>query len=140
MSLPKVKNKLAILAAFVLNGAVILAPVYANEPFSEFARAILRKATKLEVETLTAKYKGRELNGYAYVVSTSEDLSGEITVTLSTKKDFSALDTVNVVVFLRKYFAKQKLNIKPDQRVWFMGVFEEIRMNTIILKEGLVKQ
>ena|SRR3989338_2697707 len=135
MPLAKVK----ILIIFIFSGAMVLTPVYANDAFNEFARAILKKAPKFEVEALINKYQGQDLNGQAYVVSIGEDLSGDTLVNLSTRSDFTASDAVSLVVFLRKYLAGHKLKIKQGQRVRFMGIFEEIRMDSIILKEGVIK-
>ncbi|MBU1113027.1 MAG: hypothetical protein KKH93_04050 [Candidatus Omnitrophica bacterium] len=137
--MPLTKVRILILTVFALGGIGFLAPVYANEGFEKFAEAITKKVSKIEFEELINQYRGERLDGYAYVVSITKDITGDTTVNLSTKRDFSSSDTVNIVVFLRKHLAGRKLKIKEGRRFRFMGIFEEIRMNTLILKEGLVK-
>ena len=133
------KPIISILAIFIFGWAMFLPAAYSNEGFEKFANAIIKKASKIELEQLIKEYKGERLDGYAYVVSRTEDTSGDTMVNLSTKRDFSSQNTVNVVVFLRKYLASRKGKIREGQRVRFMGIFEEIRMGTLILREGLVK-
>ncbi|MCF7907566.1 MAG: hypothetical protein K9L86_01645 [Candidatus Omnitrophica bacterium] len=114
-------------------------PLLANSVFDEFKDAILNQPTKIKIQGLCQKYNGERLDGWAYVVSISNDDDGNSIVNLSTKKNYSSLEAIHVVVFLRQYLVGKKLKAKVGDYVRFIGNLQEIRMNTIILSEGVVK-
>ena len=114
-------------------------PLLANGAFDEFKEAILDKAPKIKIQGLCQKYKGERLDGRAYVVSISNDIEGNAIVNLSTKKNPSSLNSINIVVFLRQYLVGKKLKAKVGDYVRFIGNLQEMRMSTIVLNEGVVK-
>lgn len=111
----------------------------ANDAFDEFKKAILNEATKIEIQGLCQEYKQKRLDGWAYIVSIGNDVEGNVVINLSTKKDPLSPDSISIVVFLRKFFIGKKLRVKVGHRVRFIGNFEEIRMSTIVLNQGVVK-
>jgi len=128
-----------ILVAVIFSSLAFPLSLLAGEIFDEFKQAILNKAGKIEIQNLSAKYKGKDIGGRGYVVSITSDIEGNAIVNLSTKKDPSAPDSINVVVFLREYLVGKKLKVKAGHNVRFVGVFEEMRMSTLVLSEGVVK-
>jgi len=111
----------------------------ANEAFDEFETAVLTDAPKIEIESWFKKYEGKRIEGRGYVVSKSHDTEGNPVISLSTKKDLSSEETINVVVYLREYLVGQKLKAKVGHYVRFIGLLKEIRMSTLVLTEGVVK-
>lgn len=127
------------LVVVIFSNLAFPSSLLAGDVFDEFKQAISNKAGKLKMQKLVAKYKGKDIGGRAYVVSIGNDTEGNAIVNLSTKKDPLASGSINVVVFLREYLVDKKLKVKTGHYVRFVGVFEEMRMSTLVLSEGIVK-
>ena len=113
--------------------------LYSADIFNEFVSALKNNAPKIFLEELQARYKDELIRGQAYIISVTRNIAGDTVVNLSTTKDPSLKESVNVVIFLRKYLAKRGLKRKPGQYVRFSGVFREIRLETIIVDKGIIK-
>ena len=112
---------------------------YGDDAFDNLTFAIKNQATKIHFQELSRKYKGERIEGKGYVVNVNKNVDGETVVNLSTEKDPSSPKYVSIVVFVRDYFSEKTLKLKPGKYVRFFGNFDEIRMKTIIIREGIVK-
>lgn len=120
---------------------VLVSPLlaYGGEAFDIISFAIANKASKVHLQELVKKYKGVRLEGKAYVVSVNTDIEGETMVNLATEKDLFSSKYVSIIVFTRDYFAERARKLKPGRYVRFFGEFDEIRMRTVVIREGIVK-
>lgn len=110
--------------------------VYAEDTLAEIVKVLTASSTKIELENVEKKYRGKQINGRAKVlyISTSDD---GILVTLIKEdplKDLSA----EIGVFVRKHMSDEALKLQVGEEAFFSGIFEAIRMNTIIVREGYV--
>ena len=124
---------------FLLIGLFLPFLAYSDDAFDDLKFAIENQATQIHFQELAKKYKGERIEGRGYVVSVSRSIDGETVVNLSTEQDPSSPKHVSIVVFARKYFSEKALKLKPGKYVRFFGNFDEIRMKTIIIREGIVK-
>ncbi|UCC95380.1 MAG: hypothetical protein JSW40_01165 [Candidatus Omnitrophota bacterium] len=130
---------LRIISFCVFLAVIVVFSGYSDDAFKEMVSAIRHNAPKYILQKLQIQYANKRINGRGYVVSVTSTLEEDVVVNVSTGKDISP-SSVNVVIFLRKNFAKRGLKLKNGQYVSFAGLFEEFRMNTIVVREGVVKR
>jgi hypothetical protein len=111
----------------------------AGSIFNELVEAIQQKYVQLRLAEVGKKYKARNIEGRAYIVNITNDVSGHKVVTLSTEKDRTHPDAVTIIVYLRKYFDKSLLRFKVGDRAYCFGPFKEFRMRSIIIDGGFIK-
>ena len=120
-------------------GLVFSYQAYAGNNYNALVKAIRRDWPQLRMQELVSKIKGVYIRGNAYVVAVAPDASGTIVVTLCTNKITSHENAVTLVVYVRKNFEKIALKVKPGKKVYFSGLFQEIRMRTIVIDYGILR-
>ncbi|MFH1771425.1 MAG: hypothetical protein ABH872_01265 [Candidatus Omnitrophota bacterium] len=110
-----------------------------REIFDEITSAIKNQIPKVKLDTVQDKYKGAHIAGRGYVISVSKDVSGDTVVNLSVEKDRSVPVSVSVAVFMRPNQEKHVNKISKEKYVYFSGTFENVKMNTIVIRNGIVR-
>lgn len=112
---------------------------HANKLFDVVSRAVRSRCTKITMERIEKEYKGDRIEGKAYIVSVTEDVSEGVVVTLSTNKDPTSTSAVYITVYVREFIAKDVVKFEPGRYSRFFGEFDGVRMRSIIVRRGFVK-
>ncbi len=134
-------NKIMIKKIFcsLLMCILLSGEVYAGSIFNELVKAIKERYVKIQLAEVEKKYKDENIEGRAYMINITHDVSGQKMVTLSTEKDTNHPDSVRIIVYLRKYYDKHLSRFKIGDRVYCFGPFKEFRMRSIVIGEGFIK-
>ena len=124
---------------FLVVFVFFFASAHAGRRFDDLVKAIQEKYIQIRLEEVEKKYKNQNIEGRAYIINISSDVSGRKTVTLSTEEDRLHPKAVTIVVYLRKYYDKDMSRFKVGDRVHCFGSFSGFRMNTIVIGEGFIK-
>tara|TARA_B100000315_G_C14457189_1_gene531964 strand:- start:248 stop:694 length:447 start_codon:yes stop_codon:yes gene_type:complete len=135
----KIAKKVLLTVLFVFFLPYLAYCSYASDIFKELTTAIREDAIKVELKALEAKYLDKRIEGKGYIKSITHDLKERVVLTVSTLEDVNDVESVSVVIYLRKYTARTISRFKVGDKIRLFGDFKGIRMKTIVVEETIIK-